>query len=111
MQNRIVAIGPKDMISCFAAIGAELHATRNAEEISTALEKTARAGNVALVLVPEAHAADCRPALRAFRAESRAALLLLPSSAEGPSIAFEEVGKEIEKAVGINLLKAQDSGK
>jgi vacuolar-type H+-ATPase subunit F/Vma7 len=105
MSNKIIAIGPKDMISCFASIGAELRVATNSQELSASLEKAARESDLALVLVPEPDAAGCRDAIKAFRAESRAILLLLPSLSEGPELALEEIGKEIEKAVGMNLLK------
>ena len=107
MSNRIVAIGSKDVISCFASIGAELRVAANPQEMSASLEKAARESDLALVLATEPDAAGCREAIKAFRAESRAILLLLPSFGEGPDLALDEIGKEIERAVGMNLLKTQ----
>ena len=107
MSSKLIAIGPKDVISCFAAIGAELRVAGDAQELSASLAKAAREADVALVLLPESHALGCRNAIKAFRAESHAVLLLLPCSTEGPDMALEEIGKDIEKAVGMNLLKTQ----
>lgn len=107
MSNKIIAIGPKDAISCFAAIGAELRVAKEAGEVSARLAKAAREKDVALVLAPDLYAADCGDAIKAFRAESSSVLLLLPLSLEGPDLALDEIGKQIEKAVGMNLLKTQ----
>ncbi|MEW6355788.1 MAG: V-type ATP synthase subunit F [Planctomycetota bacterium] len=109
MSSKIVAIGPKDVISCFASIGAELRVTKDSRELSAAIENASRQTDLALVLVPEPNAVECRGAIKAFRAESQAVMLLLPTSAGGPDLAIEEIGKEIEKAVGMNLLKTESS--
>jgi len=108
-MSKIVAIGPKDAILCFAVLGAELRPARGAEELSAELIKASREEDISLVLVPEdaARGPEVRGAIEEFRAESDAVLFLLPCSAEGPDLAFEVLGKEVERAVGMNLLASQ----
>ena len=105
-MSEIVAIGPKDDILCFAVLGAELRPVRDAGELPAKLIEASREDGLYLVLVPEdaVQTAADRRAVDLFRAESDAVLFLLPCSAEGEDLAFQVLGKEVERAVGMNLL-------
>jgi len=110
-MSELVAIGPRDLISCFAALGAELRCAANAEEMAKQLERASREKDISLVLLPEDCAEGCMEAVNRFREESDAVLMLLPVRTDGLDISAEEIGKEIEKAVGVNLLKTGSRSK
>jgi V/A-type H+-transporting ATPase subunit F len=103
-MHRVVAVGEIDFVRAFRAGGVEAFAVANADEAASQLTHVCLDPTVALVLTSERTAAEAADAVASLRERSKAVLLVLPShtGAQGDSMA--EIKKQMEKALGVDLL-------
>jgi len=105
LRKAVVAIGPREDMLCFAAAGADVRPAAAGEETAEQLKRAMTEPGVTLVLAPEQCVEECADVVRALRQESHVVLLALPSRAGSTGFTLREMGKLIEKAVGVDLLK------
>ncbi|MGR3309610.1 MAG: V-type ATP synthase subunit F [Candidatus Brocadiales bacterium] len=101
---KVVAVGEKDLIIGFKAVGVELVPVKSPSEVDVVLEKLSQDTSVGLILITETIAEECLDVISSFRDESPVVILIVPSHLPTKHISMLEMKRDIEKAVGVDML-------
>lgn len=101
---KVVAVGEKDLIIGFKAVGVELAPVKSPSEVDVVLEKLSQDASVGLILITETIAEECLDVISSFREESPVVILIVPSHLPTKHISMLEMKRDIEKAVGVDML-------
>jgi len=106
MAIKLTAVGAKDIILPFKAIGAEIFPVSNAQEARAVLEKLTQK-EAGIILVSE----DLMPGLKDFTEETMGeplpCILAIPGGKRSSGFRAGEIRELIKKAVGVDLFKPQ----
>ncbi|MCK4352021.1 V-type ATP synthase subunit F [candidate division WOR-3 bacterium] len=104
MSTKIAAIGERDVILPFKAIGADIFPVSSPEEAHSVLGKLLKEG-IGIVLVPD----DLIPGIKDFLAQttgtSLPCILPIPGSKGSSGHGTKRLRELIKKAVGVDLMK------
>ena len=102
---KIGVIGDRDSILCFRALGIDVYpvSVSDAEENRKLVDKLAREG-YGLIFITEQTARFIEETISRYDQSTDLAIILIPSNAGSLGIALDRVRKNVEKAVGINIL-------
>lgn len=99
----IAAMGDKDSICGFAALGIEIYPVEEAGAAVETLRKIASA-EYAVVYITEALAAKIQDEIDRYRENITPAIILIPGIAGNTGMGLSRVIKTVEKAVGSDVL-------
>lgn len=101
---RAIAIGERHSILGFKAAGFEIVAVAEGARLAQALLPLARDPNVALILVTEPIASEALDVIEEFREKSSAILTIIPTHEGSSRVSFEQVRKDVERSLGVDIL-------
>lgn len=103
-MSKVVAVGERDLIIGFKAVGVELAPVKSSSEVDAVLKKLSQDASVGLILITETIAEGCLDVISSFRDESPVVVLIVPSHLPSKHISMLEMKRDVEKAVGIDML-------
>ncbi len=97
------AVGERDAVLCFKAIGMRVIPTNNAEETTAALFRLTRE-NVRVIFITENAAQQAAEALERYKTESDISIIPIPGSQGSTGYGMARVKANVEKAIGADIL-------
>ena len=104
---KIAVIGNIDTIKGFKALGLDIFGIKSKEEARKALLSIYSGKDYALVFLTEDWLIELRDKIKQFEERSLPALMVIPSVGSKKSIAQEELGRIIERAVGSDIFSKE----
>jgi len=103
------AVGERDAVLCFKAVGMSVIPTNTPEETARALFTLTRQG-VRVIFITE-HAAKLAPeALERYQGDPQVAIIPIPGSMGSEGYAMARVRANVEKAIGADILFNNNEG-
>ena len=100
---RIGVVGDKDSIMPFKALGIDVYPAVGAEEIRKTLDTLAKK-KYGIVFITEQSAVLIPESIERYNKELTPAVILIPSNQGSLHIGLDRINKNVEKAVGSNIL-------
>ena len=97
------AVGERDAVLCFKAVGMRVEPAATPEETARALFRLTREG-VRVIFITETAAMQAPEALKRYQAESDIAIIPIPGSQGSTGYALRRVRANVEKAIGADIL-------
>lgn len=97
------AVGERDAVLCFKAIGMQVIATATPEETTRALFSLARQG-VRVIFITENAARQAPEALERYKGDPQVAVIPIPGSTGANGYAMARIRANVEKAIGADIL-------
>jgi len=97
------AVGERDAVLCFKALGMEVVPTTTAEETTRALFTLTREG-VRVIFITENAAQQAAEALERYKTDPQVAIIPIPGSTGAQGYAMARVKANVEKAIGADIL-------
>ena len=104
------AVGERDAVLCFKAIGMRVIPTTNGDETTRALFTLVSEG-VRVIFITEKAALDAPEALERYKTDAGVAVIPIPGSQGAGGYAMARVKANVEKAIGADILFNNDSEK
>jgi len=102
-EYKIAAIGDRDSVMGFRALGLEVHPAESVEEAKAALHKLARE-NCAIVYLTEGLARYMEQEMDRYKDSLTPAVILIPGKEGSLGIGMANVKNAVERAVGADIL-------
>lgn len=102
-MSRIAAMGDKDSINGFAALGLEIFAAEDAATAVEHLRRMARS-DYAVIYITEALADKISDEIDKYRDRSVPAIILIPGITGNTGMGMAKVKRTVEKAVGSDII-------
>ena len=103
MKNKMGAVGPKDAVLAFRALGIEVIPVETPEETSQAVFRLAQQG-YAVIFITEQEAASIPETLDRYKSQPLPAIIPIPGSQGAIGYGMAALNANVEKAVGANIL-------
>lgn len=100
---KIGVVGDKDSVLAFKAIGIDVYPVVEVEEARKTIDKMAME-KYAVIFVTEQVAKDLEETIDRYNKSMVPAIILIPSNQGSLNIGLSKVQKNVEKAVGVNIL-------
>ena len=97
------AVGERDAVLCFKAIGMQVIATSNAEETTKALFRLTQDG-IRVIFITEKAAQEASEAISRYKMQSDVAVIPIPGSQGSTGYAMAKLKENVEKAIGADIL-------
>ncbi len=97
------AVGERDAVLCFKALGMRVIPTETAEETTRALFNMTREG-VRVIFITEHAARQAAEALQRYQNDPQVVIIPIPGSAGTDGYAMSHVKANVEKAIGADIL-------
>ena len=97
------AVGERDAVLCFKAIGMRVIPTETPEETTAALFKLTKEG-IRVIFITENAAEQAPEALERYKTESEIAVIPIPGSRGSNGYGLRHVRQNVEKAIGADIL-------
>ncbi|MEG0268623.1 MAG: V-type ATP synthase subunit F [Clostridia bacterium] len=97
------AVGERDAVLCFKAIGMKVIPTTTPEETTRALFKLVKE-NVRVIFITETAAMEAPEALARYKTQPDVAIIPIPGSRGSTGYAMARVKRNVEKAIGADIL-------
>jgi len=101
-KEKIAVLGDSDLVLAFKAIGMDTFSAHNAGEASEQLKLLAR--NYSVIFITEDLAMLISEHIAKFKTKAYPAIIPIPSSAIATGFGVEAVKKDVERAVGMDIL-------
>lgn len=101
-EGKIAVIGDKDLILAFKAIGMDVFCSNNAQDTQSLLKKIAK--DYAVIFITEDLAIQVDDTLKKYKTRTYPAIIPIPSSAGSNGYGIIGIEKDVEKAVGSDIL-------
>ena len=106
---KIAAIGDKDTVTSFKALGIDVFSVENLEnddiviqKIKATIDKLAISG-YGIILITEDYALRAESVLERYKNEVMPIITLIPSNKGSKGIGIAKIDENIEKAIGTNI--------
>lgn len=105
IMHKIGVIGDKDSVLCFKAFGLDVYpvSESDAEENRKIIDKMAREG-YGIIFITEQIAETINETIDRYNKAMAPAIILIPSNTGSLGVGLARIQKNVEKAVGINIL-------
>ncbi len=100
---RMGAVGERDAVLCFKALGMTVIPTETPEETAKALFSLVKRG-VKLIFITESTAQSAQEAIRRYQTDPQVAIIPIPGSTGSSGYAMSRVRANVEKAIGADIL-------
>ncbi len=101
-KEKIAVLGDSDITLAFKAIGMDVFNANSAGEASEKLRLLAR--NYSVIFITEDLAVQIAEQIEKFRSRTYPAIIPIPSSKGATGYGIENIKKDVEKAVGTDIL-------
>lgn len=101
-KEKIAVLGDGDLVMIFKAIGMDVFSANSAAEAQEQLKLLAR--NYSVIFVTEEIAVSIADHIAKFKTKAYPAIIPIPSSAGVGGIGIEGIKKDVERAVGTDIL-------
>lgn len=102
-EYKIAALGDRDSVLGFRALGLDVFPVEDVEEAKAALRRLARE-NYAIVYLTEGYAKDLGAELEKYKDALTPAIILIPGKEGSLGIGMSQVKTAVERAVGADIL-------
>lgn len=102
--GKIAVIGDSESVTAFLAIGAAVFGVGDEYAAADVLRKLAKTDEYAVILVTENYAAKMEPLMQKLKQQTYPAVLCIPGSGGSNGFGLAGVKKDVEKAVGVDIL-------
>ena len=97
------AVGERDAVLCFKAVGMQVIPTTNADETTKALFRLTKEG-IRVIFITETAAQQASEAISRYKAQSDVAIIPIPGSQGSTGYGMARVKANVEKAIGADIL-------
>lgn len=104
---KIGAVGEKDAIIAFLALGITIKSVDNKDEAMAAVDGMAREG-YGIIFITETVAKDITETINRYKNAILPAIILIPSSQGSLGIGLKSIKDNVEKAVGVDILTKKE---
>ena len=101
-NDKIAVIGDKDVILAFKAIGADVFSVRDNEHASETLKKLAR--TYPIIFITEEIAQNITETVDRYKTRPYPAVIPIPGAAGSTGYGMHGISKNVEKAIGTDIL-------
>lgn len=108
--TKIGAVGERDAVLCFKAIGAKVFATQTPDETAKALFTLSQNG-VKLIFITETAAKAAAEALAHYQRSADITVIPIPGSRGSNGFGMTRLSANVEKALGADILFGNDKKK
>lgn len=102
------AVGERDAVLCFKALGMKVIPTETPEETTKALFSLVKRG-VKVIFITESTAENAKEALKRYKTDPQVAIIPIPGSTGSSGYAMSRVKANVEKAIGADILFGNNS--
>lgn len=100
---KVAVIGDKDSVLAFRALGVHVFTAIEANDARRIVDKLAKE-DYGIIFITEQLANDIPETIQRYNNEVIPAVILIPSNRGSLNIGLENINKNVEKAVGSNIL-------
>ncbi len=100
---KIAVVGDKDSILAFKALGVDVFSVYNSEEARKIVDTIVR-NNYGIIFITEQIASLIPDTIERYDKEIIPAVILIPSNQGSLNIGLSRINRNVEKAVGSNIL-------
>lgn len=100
---KIAVIGDKDSVLAFRALGVHVFTVTCANDARRIVDRLAKE-EYGVIFITEQLAKDIEETIERYNSEVIPAVILIPSNRGSLNIGLENINKNVEKAVGSNIL-------
>jgi V/A-type H+-transporting ATPase subunit F len=104
---KIGAVGERDAIIAFLALGIEIRPVETKEEAMAAIDGMAREG-YGIIFLTETIAKDVTETIDRYKNSMLPAIILIPSSKGSLGIGLSRIKDNVEKAIGVDILTKKE---
>ncbi len=104
---KIGAVGERDAIIAFLALGIEIRPVETKEEAMAAIDGMAREG-YGIIFLTETIAKDVTETIDRYKNSMLPAIILIPSSKGNLGIGLSRIRDNVEKAIGVDILTKKE---
>lgn len=102
-MDKIAVIGDRESVLVFRAVGADVLSADGPDEARRAVDQAAKNG-YGVIFLTEQLAAAIPETVARYRSQFKPAVILIPNSQGTLGIGMADISKNVEKAVGRNIL-------
>ncbi|MBD5132757.1 MAG: V-type ATP synthase subunit F [Clostridiales bacterium] len=102
--GKIAVIGDSESATAFLAIGAAVYKVDNEYAAADTLREISKSGEYAVILVTENYAAKMEALMQKLKSKTYPVVLSIPGSMGSNGFGLAGVKKDVEKAVGVDIL-------
>lgn len=102
--GKIAVIGDSESATAFLAIGAAVYKVDDEYKAADKLRELAKTEEYAVILVTENYAAKMESLMQKLKEQTYPAVLSIPGSTGSNGFGLSGVKKDVEKAVGVDIL-------
>lgn len=106
-MHKIGVVGERDAVLGFLSLGMTVKPAENSDEAMRAIDGMAREG-YGLIFVTETTARGIPETISRYKNEMLPAIILIPGSKGSLGIGLAEIRKNVEKAVGVDILSKKE---
>lgn len=103
MKTKIAAIGDKDIMLIFKAIGADVHPVTQHSQAASKIKQLAREG-YGIIFITENIAAELDQLIKSYSDKFLPSIVVIPGLGERNNYALKRLRQAIIKAVGIDVI-------
>lgn len=100
---KVAVVGDKDSVLAFRALGVEVFTAIDGSEARSVIDKIAKE-DYGIIFITEQLAVEIPETIERYNNEVIPAVILIPSNRGSLNIGLENINKNVEKAVGSNIL-------
>ena len=100
---KIAIVGDKDSVLAFKILGVDVYISLDAQESSKIIDRILIQG-YGIIFVTEQVAKDIPETIKRYNSELIPAIILIPSNKGSLNIGLANIDKNVEKAIGSNIL-------
>lgn len=104
---KIGAVGERDAVIAFLALGITISAVDSPDEAMKAVDNMAREG-YGIIFVTETVAKDIKETIDRYKNVMTPAVILIPGSQGSLGIGLANIKDNVEKAVGVDILSKKE---
>ena len=101
-SNKIAVVGNKDIILAFKAIGMDVYSAENTDEGENIIKKISK--EYAVIFLTEDIARGMEDTLSKYKSKPYPAIIPIPSHEGSTGYGMDSIKKDVEKAVGTDIL-------
>lgn len=102
--GKIAVIGDSESVTAFLAIGAAVFKVDDEYKAADVLRELSKSDEYAVILITENYAAKTEALMQKLKAQAYPVVLSIPGSTGSNGFGLAGVKKDVEKAVGVDLL-------
>ncbi len=100
---KIAIVGDKDSVLAFKILGVDVYISLDAQEARKIIDRISKE-DYGIIFVTEEVAKDIPETIKRYNSELIPAIILIPSNKGSLNIGLANIDKNVEKAIGSNIL-------